>query len=191
MTRWARIFAVVAVVAIACGAWQAQRASRFHDEKVQALAQAKAQRTADSLRVVEAERAAAASDSALRVADRHRDTPRPPKPLPPDTTPSDSVRYWRERTTVAEEDARLAHAEASALRVALDSQKVATARLRVAYEGEQARGDSLAAVLSRAPDPCPKVPLLGIPLPKFGPAGVLTRNGFDVGLAAVIPLGGC
>lgn len=106
---------------------------------------------------------------------------------------SDSTRYWKAtaedlqvRLVAAGDALDARQAEIQGLRVALDSQRVATARFRASYEGERTRGDSLASILHRMPVGCWK--FLGLfPMPKVGPQyGVIGRR-LDFGVT--IPLG--
>lgn len=130
------------------------------------------------------------ADSLGRVASRPR-----PKPLPvppPDTTPQDSIRFWRDSAGVAQEgyvqalgalEAR--QREAVALREALSAQEAVAASLRLAYTQEKFRGDGLADALRKQPRGCPR--FLGLfPMPRVGPSyGVL--HGLD--FAVTVPLG--
>jgi hypothetical protein len=97
------------------------------------------------------ERAALDSARAARLAARIGATP-VPAPCEPYTAPRD---------TLGEHLGR----EAAALREALAASESAAERLTVAYALEAARGDSLAAVLLRPPEPEPGWRLLGIRVP--------------------------
>lgn len=194
--------AVVALLLVGVSGWQAYRADRFRVERDTALAISAQLREADSLTALQAAADSIRADSAEAEANRRgrlADSltallrrPRPPVPLP-DSSASDSARYWRVVAEglqvdllVAGEALHAREAEVADLRVALDAQRAASAKLRLAYEGEQARGDSLEVALRRAPTGCRK--LLGIPFPRVGPTyGVL--KGLD--FAVMIPLGGC
>lgn len=206
-THWLVLIVVGVLLLVGFSGWQAYRADKFRTERDTALAISAQHRAIDSVTAQEGEAAARWADSVQAAAilqGRRADSvtailrrPRPPLPLP-DSTASDSVRYWRGVAETLQVDLWTASqsleartAEASGLRVALDSQKVATARFRAAYEGEQRRADLLEKTLRRAPTGCPKVPLLGIPVPRVGAGYAVTTNGSGPAVAVIVPLGGC
>lgn len=189
MTKLLWGLALIALLSLGWGVWRDHEASGWHDDAVAARAGWDMQKVETARVLKDNLRLTAFVDSAVSVANRYRDTPRPPKPVPPDTTLRDSLRYAVERYTVAEQDAVYAHLEAQTLRGALDSAQASIVRLKSTSAVLEARGDSLASVLARAPNPCPKIPLLGIPLPKVGIGYAVTTGGQGLGVALVVPLG--
>lgn len=196
---------VVALASIGWGACTEYRVSKAEATRDSALAVSALLNTRDSLLALDAARSAAKGDSLEAVANRHgrrADSltailrrPQPPLPLP-DMTASDSARYWRAtaeglqvRLWAAGEALTAREAEVDDIRAALDSQKVATAKFKGAYEGERDRANGLEVALRKMPTGCRK--LLGIPMPRFGPGVAVTRRGVEPALAGVIPLGGC
>lgn len=181
--------ALIALLSLGYGAWRDHEASGWHDDAIAARAGWAAQKTVTDSVLKDNRRLSGFIDSATSVANRYRDTPRPPKPLPPDTTLRDSLRYAVERYTVAEQDAVYAHLEAQTLRGALDSAQAAIVRLRATSRILEARGDSLASLLTRLPSRCPKIPILGISVPKVGIGYAVTPRGAGPAVAVIIPLG--
>lgn len=206
--KWGLAVLAVAVVAsLVWGSCEARRATAAESSRDSALAVSAVLAAQDEALAAAAARDSARADSLGALADRHgarADSltailrrPKPPVPLP-DSTAADSARYWR---AIAEElqvdlwaaSAALGEREAEVkdLRGQLDAQKAAAAKLRAAYEGERDRANGLEVALRKMPTGCAKVPLLGLPMPRFGPGGALTRHGIEPALAFVVPLGGC
>lgn len=189
MTKLLWGLALIALLSVGYGVWRDHEASGWHDDAVAARVGWDMQKVETARVLKDNQRLTAFMDSSVQVANHYRDTPRPPKPLSPDTTLRDSLRYAVERYTVAEQDALYAHLEAQTLRGALDSAQASIVRLRGSVGLLEARGDSLASVLARAPNPCPKIPILGIPLPRVGIGYALTARGAGPAVAVIIPLG--
>lgn len=196
----------LAVGSLVWGSCQSQRASRFQATKDSALAVSQLQdsiaqesaRAADSASTV-ARAALSASRALQRRSDSLLQLIRSAPPVrPPDSTSSDSIRYFRERHQNASDSAQALAGAVIALQGSLDSlgvafaaQVEATAQFRGAYETERSRSATLEAALRQAPTPCPRIPLIGLPVPKLGPGAALTTRGVVPALALVIPLGGC
>lgn len=199
------VLGAAALGSLVFGSCQYRRATRAETTRDSALAVSALKDERDSLLFVAAARDQARADSIAAARNRRLGDsltailrrPKPPVP-PPDSTAADSVRYWRGVaeglqvdlwTASAALDAR--QAEVVSLTAQLDAQKAAAAKLRAAYEGERDRAAGLEVALRKMPTGCSKVPLLGIPVPRFGPGGALTRHGLEPALAFIVPLGGC
>lgn len=160
------LLATLAVVGLVWGACQHRRVTRAETTRDSALA-------VSATQGVIAEKQALAADSALTVASRALSASRAlqlsadrllgamrhaPLVIPPDSTPTDSSRYWRERHRNASDSAQVLlgaletlQGSLDTLSVAYQAQREATERFREAYEGQRSRADGLAKTLHDIP----------------------------------------
>lgn len=198
---WAAL--LLAVLGFLDAGMESIQSDRFQVSRDSLLAVSVQTRTTDSLTALWAEQVSRRADATTARADREthradslsRLAHRPIVVPPPDTTLRDSLRYALQvgdtlsnRLHDALLGLQTARGALDSLRVALDSQKQATASLRGAFEGERDRADGLANLLKKTPS-CHKIPLLGISLPKVGIGYALTTHGVAPAVAVIIPLG--
>lgn len=201
--KWALwLLGAVALGSLAWGSCAQRTASRTQTMLDSAVAVAavkdsvaQAEAETGARRQIEANRLSGVSQTLTRQADSLRRLLRISQLtlVRPDSTTSDSLRYWRDSAGKAHETAQIALGLAETLQGSLDTlsvafqaQREAADRFRVAYTTEKDRADGLEKALRAMPLPCRKV--LGLfPVPRVGPQfGVIGRQ-LDFGIQ--VPLG--
>lgn len=202
--RWVPWVAGALVLALlgysACEGVRADRAEATRDSAL-AVSQVKdsvAQMEADSGR--SAQNRARLMLSTVQTLTRQADSLRArlknrPVLILPDSTPSDSVRYWHDSATVAQETADVALGLSETLQGSLDTittayraQEAATAQFLAAYAEERSRANDLDAALRKMPG-CRR--LLGVPMPRPVVGYGVTQQGLGPFVGIGIPLGKC
>lgn len=200
--KWLWLVSLVALAALLWGMVQGHRAGKAEATRDSALA-------VSALLKTQAAQLAAAAESAnthAALVSRHADSlghraaqlealARHPLVIPPpDTTLRDSLRFWEAtsqdlttRLLAASQALDARGVQVGDLLVALDSQRVATARFRASYEASAARAQTLEAALRTMPTGCRK--FMSVPIPRVGVGAALTQHGIAPALALIIPLG--
>jgi len=188
---------------VGVSAWQGHRASAFQAtrdsvlvvSRLNEVAADSLRRVGDSLQTTAQNTRIWAEDALRRIERRYASLDTANLPAP-DSTASDSLRFWRDSAGKAQANFGVVIRAVADYRIAFDSlaeafqlQELAASRFRVAYEKEHQRAELLSATLEAAPIGCKKV--LGLPIPKVGLGYAATTGGTGWAVGVFVPIGGC